>query len=170
VFVRVLVEIAAVAPQNFAALALPLVVMLAVCAGIAVWTYWHSRQQRATLGATGNPAELKSALFFAGMYALVLLAIAFARRHLGAEGLYAVAIISGLTDMDAITLSTAQLVEAGNLTTTTGWRLILVASLANLVFKAGIVAVLGETRLLRLIVIRFGLAILGGLALLLWWP
>jgi uncharacterized membrane protein (DUF4010 family) len=113
---------------------------------------------------------MKSALMFALMYAVVLLAIAFARRHLGSEGLYIVAIVSGLTDMDAITLSTAQLVEAGNLASTTGWRLILVASLANLVFKAGIVAVVGESQLLRFICIRFGIALLGGLAILFAWP
>mgnify|MGYP000653397018 CR=1 FL=1 len=44
-----------------------------------------------------------------------LLAVAAAREHLGEGGLYAVAAVSGLTDVDAITLSSAQLVRAGQL-------------------------------------------------------
>jgi uncharacterized membrane protein (DUF4010 family) len=36
-------------------------------------------------------------------------------RDHGSRGLYAVAALSGLTDVDAITLSTAQLVNAGRI-------------------------------------------------------
>jgi uncharacterized membrane protein (DUF4010 family) len=72
--------------------------------------------------------------------------------------------------MDAITLSTAQLVNNGTIDINTGWRVILVASLSNLAFKAGIVAALGNRGLLRRISILFGLAVLSGLAILLLWP
>ena len=59
-----------------------------------------------------NPAELKSALLFGVLYAAVLLAVAFARDRFGTAGLYTVAVLSGLTDVDAITLSTARLSTA----------------------------------------------------------
>ena len=55
------------------------------------------------------------------------------------------AILSGLTDMDAITLSTAQLVSSARLDADHGWRVIVLASLANLVFKSLIVVALGAT-------------------------
>jgi uncharacterized membrane protein (DUF4010 family) len=104
------------------------------------------------------------------LYAAVLFAVSFAREYLGSGGLYAVAALSGLTDMDAITLSTAQMVKGGALATETGWRLILVGSLTNLVFKAGVVASLGHARLRRRILSVFGVALAGGVAILIFWP
>jgi uncharacterized membrane protein (DUF4010 family) len=63
-----------------------------------------------------------------------------------------IAALSGLTDMDAITLSTARLVQAGaennGLSATDGWRLIVIAAMSNLTFKVGLVAVSGSRRLL----------------------
>jgi uncharacterized membrane protein (DUF4010 family) len=61
----------------------------------------------------GNPAELVSALVFGGLYALVLLGAAAAQDYFGTRGLYSVAVISGLHDLDAITLSTARFMEQG---------------------------------------------------------
>ena len=117
-----------------------------------------------------NPAELRLALTFGGLYALVLLVAAAAQEHLGAAGLYGVAILSGFHDLDAITLSTARLVDQGRVGTDTGWRLILTASLANLVVKAALAGLVGSARLLRWIALPFGVVLLGGLALLLLWP
>jgi uncharacterized membrane protein (DUF4010 family) len=120
--------------------------------------------------AQANPAEMKPALIFAGLYALVLLGVAAARDYFGSGGLYAVAVGSGLHDLDAITLSTARFVERGQVEAGLGWRLILAASLANLVLKGAVVAVLGEHRLLKGIAAPFAVALLGGAALLLLWP
>jgi uncharacterized membrane protein (DUF4010 family) len=72
--------------------------------------------------------------------------------------------------MDAITLSTSQLVKQDRLDPTTAWRLILVASIANLAFKGIIVAVLGGRRLLKYVVVVFGAAITVGAAVLWLWP
>ncbi len=117
-----------------------------------------------------NPAELKSAFIFGALYALVIFAVAAVKDHIGNSGLYLVAVLSGLTDVDAITLSTARLVEDGKLEAAIGWRLILIASLSNLVFKGGTVAALGHRRLLLKIVLLFGIAIAGGLLILWLWP
>jgi uncharacterized membrane protein (DUF4010 family) len=72
--------------------------------------------------------------------------------------------------MDAITLSTAQLVNGNRLDVSAGWRTILIASMSNLVFKAGIVAMLGDRALLRLVAMLFGAAFVAGIAILLLWP
>ena len=117
-----------------------------------------------------NPAQLKAAIIFGGLYAVVLLAVAAAKAHFGTGGMYLVAMLSGLTDMDAITLSTAELVKAGRVTADTGWRVILLAALSNLVFKGGIVALLGGRRLLISISVLFSIALTGGGLLLAFWP
>ncbi len=170
VFVRVLIEISAVAAGHFRQLAPPLAAMLVATAAIATGAYFLIRHGESEMPAQGNPAELKSALVFGALYGVVLLAVAAAKALFGTKGLYVVAVISGLTDMDAITLSTAQLVNDGRLDATTGWRTILLAALANLVFKTGIVAVLGDRGLLRRLAGLFGLVLLAGAAILWLWP
>jgi uncharacterized membrane protein (DUF4010 family) len=78
--------------------------------------------------------------------------------------------VSGLTDVDAITLSTSQLVNAGRLSTETGWKVIVLAALANLIFKAGAVAALGHRQLLGKIASAYAVALAVGLAILVFWP
>jgi uncharacterized membrane protein (DUF4010 family) len=72
--------------------------------------------------------------------------------------------------MDAITLSTAQLFRSDQLEASTGWRLILVGAMANIVFKGGVVAAVGQRRLLGRIAVGFGVSIGVGVLLLLFWP
>jgi uncharacterized membrane protein (DUF4010 family) len=170
VFGRVLVEIGAVAPRSFLALAPPIGAMLGVGALLSVGIWIRSRQKRSEPPGQANPAELKSALLFGAIYAAVLLAVAFARDRFGTAGLYTVAAFSGLTDMDAITLSTARLVEQSGLEASAGWRAILIAAMSNLVFKAGIVAVLGSRRLLWRVAILFGILAAAGVVILWLWP
>jgi len=170
VFVRLLVEIGAVARGSFLALAPPLAAMLGVMAVLSLVTWFSGRDHEAKPIEPGNPAELKGALIFGALYAAVLLAVAFAQDRFGTAGLYTVAAISGLTDMDAITLSTARLVDRGNLAPDTGWRAILLAALSNLLFKAGLVATLGSPRLLGRIALLFGAAMAAGGAILWLWP
>jgi uncharacterized membrane protein (DUF4010 family) len=170
VFVRLLVEIAVVARDRFLDLAPPIAAMLGVAAALSAVLWLGARRDPCAPPEAANPAELKSALVFGLIYAAVLLAVAFARAYFGRTGLFTVAALSGLTDMDAITLSTARLVREGGVDPGTGWRAILLAALSNLVLKAGVVAVLGSRQLLGRIVLPFGVALVGG-GLILWlWP
>jgi uncharacterized membrane protein (DUF4010 family) len=170
VFVRVLAEVAVVAPAHFGRIAPPLVAMLIVAAGIAAFLYFHTRDHRAVMAEHGNPADLRTAIIFASLYAVVVFAVAWTNTEFGNRGLYLVALVSGLTDMDAITLSTSQLVGQDRLDTHTAWRMILVAALSNLVFKGVLVAILGSRELLRLVAGAFGVMILAGGALFWFWP
>lgn len=170
VFGRVLVEIGVVASRSFLDLAPPIAAMLGVMAALSAAVWILDRKKMAEPPEQGNPAELKSAVFFGLVYAGVLLAVAFARDRFGTAGLYTVAAISGLTDVDALTLSTSRLVEGGRLAPGDGWRAILIAALSNLVFKMGIVAVLGSRRMLGRVAVLFGAALVGGGVILWVWP
>jgi uncharacterized membrane protein (DUF4010 family) len=118
---------------------------------------------------SGNPSELKPALIFAAVYAAVLLATAAGREFFGQGGVYAVAVLSGLTDMDAITLSITRMVNSEEISPDTAWRCILVASMSNLVFKAAIVAFIGDRQLFGRIAVSFSVALAVGVLLLLFW-
>ncbi len=167
---RVVVEIGVVAPGSFGALAPPLIAMFLACCLISGGLYFFSRDGHTGMPEQGNPTEIRPALIFGLLYALVLLGIAFAKDRFGTGGLYAVAMISGLTDMDAITLSTAQLADHGSVETATAWRAILIGSMANFLFKLGIVAILGPRALTLRVAAAFGLSLAAG-GLILWlWP
>lgn len=168
--VRVLVEIAAVAPRRFGEMAWPLVAMLVVCILIALALYFPSRRQTAKMPEQKNPAELKPAFLFGALYALVLLAVAVAKQYFGSAGLYLVAIISGLTDLDAITLSTGQLADSNKIEARIAWQVILTAVLSNLLFKFGIVAALGSANLTKKVAWSFAGALVAGIGIILFWP
>jgi uncharacterized membrane protein (DUF4010 family) len=103
-------------------------------------------------------------------YAVALFAVAAVKEMFGSGALYLVAGIAGLTDLDAIAVSSCQMVTAGRLDAGEAWRLILLASISNLVFKAGIAGVLGGRGLLREILLPFGITILAGITILSLWP
>lgn len=167
---RVGILVGVTAPQFLRAAFPPLVAMLVVLALLGGWFLHRSGHGPPSLPEQTNPAELKPALLFGLLYALVLLGVAAANEHFGREGLYVAAVISGLTDMDAITLSVTQLVNSAGIAPGTGWRLILVAAMANLAFKTATVAVLGERSLLRRVAIGFGSAAATGAVLVLYSP
>jgi uncharacterized membrane protein (DUF4010 family) len=167
---RVLAEIAVVSPGFLLEAAAPLAALLAWSITVAVLVWLRHRGETAELPPQENPTELKSALVFGAIFSIVLLAVAATREYGGERGLYAVAVLSGLTDMDAITLSTAQLVAEERLTGDSGWRAIVIATLANLVFKGGVVAALGSRGLLRQVAAMFSLLIAAGVLLVLFWP
>ncbi len=170
VFGRVIFEIAVVAPELLASVAPPLVIVMLVMGVLAVVMYGFRGGDAEHVPLDKDPSQLKAAVIFGLLYAVVLFAVAAGQQWLGDSGLYLIAAISGLTDMDAITLSTAQLIKRGELEVDTGWRMILVGSLSNLVFKGAAVAVLGHPRLLKRVSIAFGIVLLCGMLLLLLWP
>jgi uncharacterized membrane protein (DUF4010 family) len=173
-YVRVLALLFVVARDLYAAAAWPFAVVL-VAAILAAAIGWHNtRAQGGEMPEMSNPSELRAAVVIALLYALVLLALAAAKTHLGHQGLYLVAGLSGLTDVDAVTLSTAQMVrlgaEEGGIPAALGWRLILVATLVNFLSKAGMVALLGNRQLVARTAAMFAFPLIAGLAVLLLWP
>jgi uncharacterized membrane protein (DUF4010 family) len=163
---RVGILIGVTAPAFLRAALFPIGTMTLVQTAIA-WSSLRRSSGPSSPSEQSNPADLKPAILFGLLYALVLLAVAAANQHFGRDGLYVVAMISGLTDMDAITLSITQLVTSAGIAPGTGWRLIVVAAMANLVFKAATVAALGDKALLRRVGSGFGAAAALGAALLL---
>ncbi len=80
------------------------------------------------------------------------------------------AVASALHDLDAITLSTARLVEQGQVEAGLGSRLLLAASLSNHVLNGAVAAALGKRRLWKWLALPYAATFLGGATLLLFWP
>ena len=96
-----------------------------------------------------NPTELKTAISFGLLYAIVLLASAWLQEIAGNRGLYIVALASGLTDADASVLSALRLYNLEKIPATQAVTAVTLALMANLVFKIGLVVSIGGGQLAR---------------------
>jgi uncharacterized membrane protein (DUF4010 family) len=169
VFARIMLEIGAVAPDFLRTAAPPLLLMLLLFTLLTAIVWKRGSEPGKIPLEPGNPSELKPAVWFGVLYALVLLVVAAGQDLMGNTGLYAAAALSGLTDVDAITLSTSRLVATDRLEASTGWRLVLIAILSNLVFKIVVGATLGSRAFGRRLGVLGAVAIVGGVGILLLW-
>lgn len=96
-----------------------------------------------------NPTELKTALSFGLLYAVVLVSSAWLQDQVGQSGLFTVAFVSGLTDADASALSTLRLFAIERVTLDDAVIAVTLALLANLLFKIGLVLGIGGKSLTR---------------------
>ncbi len=170
VYVRVLVEIGVAGPSLLRAAAWPLGAMFLAALTACGVLYWLERDGEAQMPAQQNPTELRSALIFGVLFALVLLAVAWAQERFGGAGIYVVALISGIHDMDAITLSNARLATSGEVAIGVAWRAIVLAAISNMAFKAGIAGVFGGRALLWRVLAAFAPPAVVGLLFVLLWP
>ena len=135
---RVAVIAAVVAPAILVVL-LP-VLGAALAAGLAVAALF----MRAAGGGDApvpegrNPAELGTALRFGAFYAVILVIAAWLSDVFGSRGLYAAALASGLVDIDPINLSALNLFAQGRLPADTAVMAIVLAYLANVLFKLSV--------------------------------
>jgi uncharacterized membrane protein (DUF4010 family) len=116
-----------------------------------------------------NPTEIRTALSFGLLYGVVLLLAAWLQDIAGSQGLYLVALASGLTDIDAITLSTLRLFNQQTLEAAPAVTAIALAVLSNLVFKSGLVIAIGGKALARQVLpglVAIGVGFIAGIGLL----
>ncbi len=176
VFVRVLILIGLI-DVGFLVVAAPAIVAMSVVPAVLAPIMWKrlgpaDQPLPQSPGESGaerhrNPTELKMALGFALIYCAVLLLTAAAKEYWGDRELFLIAGVSGLADVDAITVSTSQLVKVGKLAADQGWKMIVLALIVNTIFKASVCGVLAGRRLFSRILLPLGGAALAGLVLLL---
>jgi uncharacterized membrane protein (DUF4010 family) len=116
-------------------LAFPLV-LLAVAGGVAaLCCLWlGSRAERGEYSAApppGNPLELTAALIFAVLFVAISIGSMWVKEHFGHVGVYWLAAIVGVTDIDPFVLSVAQGGVAGLNLTATAIAVLLAASSNN---------------------------------------
>ena len=117
-----------------------------------------------TRSKSRNPSQLRSALAFAGAFVLIRIVTKATIEHGGVGIFLAAAAVAGITDMDAIAMSTAREVADGAIDPQLGVRAVLVALLVNTVFKLVVTRVVGGRELFRLVLPALGAAALVALA------
>ena len=99
-----------------------------------------------------NPFELGPAIKFGLIFALVLFVTKAAEVYIGEKGLYFTSFLAGLADVDAITLSIADLTKSGQgIALSTGRTAIILAAISNTAAKGVLVFSLGSRSLRKYI-------------------
>lgn len=166
---RVLVEIGVVNAELLKETAVPVGVGGLV---VAAWALFVSL--RRNTGATSredderfsNPFSLGPAIKFGLLYGVVLIGSKALSMYLGETGVYVGAVASGLTDVDAITLSMAELSRgAGELSDATAANAIVLATASNTLVKGGLVWTLSDHAMRRLVAPAVGGAVVSSVVL-----
>lgn len=146
-FPRIWIEAALVRPSLAPSLIPPLLVMAVVATAGLLWRRPASASAPAEAVETlANPFEMRTALQFGVLLALVMLLSHHGRTLFGDHGVYMVAAIAALGDVDAITLALAR--AAGNdLDAVVAQRAIVLSAAINTLTKGAIAAVIGGPRL-----------------------
>lgn len=158
--VRVGVLVTLIAPELLRTIAVPVGAMtVATLVGTAL-TFRGAHGEKAELKLT-NPFELTAAVKVSLLFAVVLLATKAANAYLGASGLYIASALGGTTDVDAVTLSTAKLVN-GDLAASVAAIAITIAIVANTIVKTALSIWVGGWALGKRVVIIGALILVAG--------
>lgn len=159
-FGRVIVEVAVVNVALLSDLWLPLVGAGVVALVVAGYLFRRSAASLSGEDLTvSNPFELGPAIGFGLLYAVVLLVTRSAQLYFGNAGVYVSSLVSGLADVDAITLSMAELTRNGGLEFGVGASAIVLAVVSNTVVK-GALAISGGAPAFRKAILFAFMAIL----------
>ncbi len=125
--------------------------------GLAVAFVTHRREpaEKASGLVLGNPVELGRALALGLLFAAILVMARAAREELGTGGLRAAGILGGLMDVDSVAVVVAGLHRQGLADLDAAQHSYLLATLANLAVKAGLVAIIGKAPLARKVLLPF---------------
>lgn len=162
-FARVIVEVAVIHRPLVSVVAIPIGAMTVVGLLVVGVLYLRRDEQipeQAALKIT-NPFEMSSAIKFGALFALVLFAAKAADANLGAGGTYVAGVVSGLADVDAITLSMAKM-SADGLSHAVAATTILLATATNSLVKAGIACAVGGWAYGRVVLAGITLSLAAG--------
>lgn len=157
-FPRMVLVASVLNPDLFKPLLVPAAVM-ALLTYLPALMYWRaqSHQKTEAVSPLKNPLELKTALSFGLLLALVMLLGKALQNWFGEAGVLALAAASGVADVDAITLSLARMSQ-DDLVMRVAVTGILIAAAVNSLVKGGMATFVGG----RKIGLRVGLPLLGG--------
>lgn len=112
----------------------------------------------------GNPLDMKNAAFFAILYITISLIMYYSRQWLNRAGVYGSGAISGMAEIDAITISTVKWSSADVSRAEVAANIVLIAVLSNTVFKCAMSMLRGTAPLRRWVALGFGSLLVAGAA------
>jgi len=136
-YLRLLIIIALFSHAMAMVLAPPLLALSALALAMSLGWYWTGGAQPADAAqpAPANPLELGTAATFAVLFVVISIASAWATQRFGSAGVYALAAIVGVSDIDPFVLNLAQ-GDMAQITVRLAAGAVLVATSSNNLVKA----------------------------------
>jgi uncharacterized membrane protein (DUF4010 family) len=147
-FPRILIEVGVLNFDLLKIVWIPIVVAGVIGLGYCVYLFFSQRAVEKSDLEFSNPFDLSAAIKFGLLYGVVLIISRVAQFYFGEKGLFLSSIIAGFADVDAVTLSVAELTNTGGVPLESGSRAIVIAAMSNTLIKGGI-AIIGGSRALR---------------------
>ncbi len=163
-FLRVFFEVLVVNSSLIPLLAAPMIIMgvLGIFLGVLVWRSSMVKKMDSEVKLK-NPFSLRPALIFGALFVAIIFISNLANIYFGSRGVYIASIISGVADVDAITISMALLAQNGTISSITAVTAITLASISNTVVKFGIALFLGTRSFGKNVGALFAIIIAAGL-------
>ncbi|MGI3064528.1 MgtC/SapB family protein [Vibrio diabolicus] len=148
-FPRLLIVLSVINPQ-LVKLLWPIVMAMMVALYIPAWWIWRRSEveQIEQSNKQTNPLALQSALFFGLVLAVIMLLAHALSDWFGNAGVLILSALSGITDVDAISLTLGRQ-STQTLSVTTAALGILIAASVNTIVKMGMVIAIGDKKLWR---------------------
>lgn len=140
-----------------------------ISGGLLMWRSAGAGDEGGEALTIANPLDLPSVLKFGAFLSAVMALSKIAIKFAGAAGVYALALISGVADVDAISLTMASH-GVGEIGARGAALAVLLAILSNTVVKSGMAAVMGGWGMGVRVGLASALAVAGGLAALVFVP
>jgi len=142
-YIRVLMEVFVFNPTLARSLTLPYISATLVGAAFVLYLYKNETVHKVEhLAVKNNPLEISEALKLGLLFGIIFGSIGIFQMKFGNSGVYVISFLSGLTDVDAITLSLSQLAKT-KISGCTAMYGIMIATVVNSIVKLGIIFVLG---------------------------
>ncbi len=168
IMIRTMIMIGVISPTFLGKCFLPLTLFgIISCMPVLFLYFLMKKKQNFNMVEQTNPTQWRSALSFACLYAVISFAMKAGSTLWGDTSLCWIAAVSGFTETSAVTISTTRLALTDPSVMISGWKLILIATMSNYLFKWIMILLIAGWTLGMEILLLFAFPILGGLALFL---
>ncbi|MDF4204318.1 MgtC/SapB family protein [Maribacter sp. SA7] len=121
----------------FKYVAIPFAIFSILCLTVSLLLIREDTNKPDTNIKLGNPMNLLNAIWFGVIYVVILFAVFYSNKFFGESGLYYSALIAGLADTDAITISLAKFASDAEKIKLAS-SVIVTAVMSNMLVKLGI--------------------------------
>lgn len=168
-FPRLLLIVGIIQPSLGFYLLLPTTLMSFIIYGGGYWLWRGAKRQATPHLMLDNPCDLGMAVKFGGLLTLVMLASHALKEWFGEIGLFVAAAISGMSDVNAISLTLARMAQDDDKVLMVAAIGIFLAAMVNTLVKGGLAWGIGGARLgLPILGVFLLSVVMGGSSLLIW--
>ncbi len=164
-FIRVIIAVSVLNRDLLKSLIIPLGVMAGVglLSALIIWLRKEKSSGVSTDVNFESPFTLSPALKFGIFFGVILFLSKAGQVLIGNHAIYGISFLSGLADVDAITVSMANLAKSGDISQTVATIAITIATATNTLVKAGIAYFMGSREVSKKVLAIFLIMLLFGL-------